>query len=274
MNPVQNVFSRREMKYVLDGAQYEALTDFLRGFAREDEYGRYTVGNTYYDTPDFELVRRSLERPAYKEKLRTRCYTVPDRDMPVFVELKKKYRGVVYKRRAVMTLGEAGAFLEDGQAPTAPDQILREIDWFVKLYRPGPSMYVAYDRLALTGVDDTSLRLTFDSNIRWRTCDPDLSGGTWGKRLFGDARCVFEVKTGGAMPLWLAEKLSELGIYKTSFSKYGRCFLEETAGGAAVHSGNIIDIAGARGFVPQAAAGGKNGRCEENARKYLAADGR
>ncbi len=262
MGTVQNVFSRNEIKFIVDQAQYKALTDFLKAYTHEDTYGRYTVGNTYFDTPDHMLVRRSLEKPVYKEKLRVRCYTVPDKDTDVFVELKKKFKGVVYKRRVVMTMEEAGAYLISGKKPSGSDQILSEIDWFLNLYHPKPYMYLAYDRIAFTGKKDPTLRITFDSNIRWRTCDTDLSCGTWGKKLLDDGLHVLEIKICGCMPLWLADKLSELGVFKTSFSKYGRCFLKEMAESAGIERedgapGKIIDIADARGFVP-------NALCEED----------
>ena len=131
MSAVQNVFKRYEMKFLIDNEQFVSLTEFLKNYTCEDEYGRYTVGNTYYDTPEYDLIRRSLEKPVYKEKLRTRCYTVPDNDTKVFVELKKKYKGVVFKRRTVMTMDEARAYLHHGEKPSEHDQILNEIDWFL-----------------------------------------------------------------------------------------------------------------------------------------------
>jgi hypothetical protein len=149
-----------------------------------------------------------------------------------------------------MTMDEACAFLKDGQRPEESNQILDEIGWFLKLYKPQPSMYVAYDRIAMTGRDDPSLRLTFDSNVRWRTLDTDLSCGTWGKKLIGDDQYILEIKANAAIPVWLADDLSELGIYKTSFSKYGRCFLADLSGDdrSIELPSNIIDIAGVHDF--------------------------
>ena len=274
---IQNVFSRREMKYLIDDAQYSSLNKFLKGYMKEDVYGRYTVGNTYFDTNEYDIIRRSLEKPVYKEKLRTRCYTVPEKDTEIFIELKKKYKGIVFKRRAVMTMDEARTYLQNGQKPASNDQILSEIDWFLNMYHPKPSMYIAYDRVALTGIEDPSLRVTFDSNIRWRICDTDLSYGTWGRKLLEDGQYVMEVKADKAIPFWLADKFSELNIFKTSFSKYGRCFLQQNAENSGKKTmndtENIIDFPGVH----------LNNACTDNdkkiwrntdyVRQYIAVDG-
>ena len=148
-----------------------------------------------------------------------------------------------------MTMDTAREYLQFGKRPEKEDQILSEIDWFLNMYRPIPSMYIAYDRSALSGLEDPSLRITFDSNIRWRTHDTDLSCGTWGTKLLSDGQYLMEIKTSGALPFWLANKLSELNIFKTSFSKYGRCFMEELANDVGNYN-TELDIAGVLGIDP------------------------
>jgi hypothetical protein len=227
----QDVFKRYEIKYILSGEQHGALAEFVKQYMRDDKFAKYTVGNVYYDTPDYFIIRQSLEKPLYKEKLRLRCYGGPSDRTDVFVELKKKYKGIVYKRRVIMSLEDARLYLNERIRPQEEGQIHKEINWFMSIYRPGPRMYVAYDRTALSGIDDPELRVTFDSNIRWRTAALDLAAGSQGERLLDDGRILMELKFRGAMPVWLSEKLSELGIYHTSFSKYGFCYqkmLKET----------------------------------------------
>ncbi len=97
---VQNVFRRYENKYLLNDRQLEALKNSLSKYMAQDAHGSYTICNIYFDTDDFLLARRSLEKPKYKEKLRLRSYGVPKGSDQVFAEIKKKYDGVVYKRRA------------------------------------------------------------------------------------------------------------------------------------------------------------------------------
>lgn len=171
----QTVFQRYEKKYLLDREQYTALRDQLSGRMREDRYGRYTICNIYYDTPDYQLIRASLEKPVYKEKLRLRSYRVPDSQSPVFLELKKKFDGVVYKRRAVLTQGEAQRFLWDGERPDGQEQILNEISWAMQFYRPEPKVFIGYDRAALFSEEEPDLRVTFDTRLRWRNTALDLS---------------------------------------------------------------------------------------------------
>lgn len=219
-----NTFERTEKKYMLTPEQFDTLSLRLSDRMTIDRYGRHTIRNLYYDTDDFQLIRASIEKPAYKEKLRLRGYGEITPDSRVFAELKKKCAGVVYKRREQLLLGEAEAFLSREAPPVHESQILREIGWFLDLYQPSPKVLVAYDRIALYGNENPGLRITFDDSLRWRTTALDLTMGDWGTLLLPVGRRLMEIKLCGSMPLWLARTLSDLAIYPTSFSKYGEVY--------------------------------------------------
>lgn len=233
---IQHSFRRYEKKYFLTPQQYQALLPRLHPYMRADEYGRYTICNIYYDTDNFQLIRASLEKPVYKEKLRLRSYGVPDGEQKVFVELKKKFDHVVYKRRSVMPCDRAAAYLAGRACPDNGGQICREIDWFLNSYRLRPRVFIAYDRTALTGREDGELRITFDTGLRWRDTQLDLRAGDGGAPLLADDRILMEIKIPGSAPVWLSRILSELGIFPTSFSKYGLCYREHLMGRGAAHS--------------------------------------
>ena len=221
----QNVFQRYEKKYLMDEQQYQDLTKFLQGKMISNEYGRHTICNIYFDTPDYRLIRASIEKPVYKEKLRLRSYGVPKKEDTVFVELKKKYKGVVYKRRVPLTLREAEQYLLQEKKLHKPSQILKEIDCFLDFYQPIiPMVYLAYERLAMCSNENPDLRITFDNNIRWRQSILDLARGVWGSPLLEAGQHLMEIKIPGAMPIWLSRGLSDLGIFPTSYSKYGNCY--------------------------------------------------
>ena len=223
---VRYCFQRYEKKYMLDPGQMETLLSGMEGRIRPDAFGRYTVCNIYYDTQDLRLIRTSLKRPVYKEKLRMRSYGVPgDRDQ-VFVELKKKYDGIVYKRRTAMAAADAVSYIHDGAVPEHEDQICREIGWSLHSYRLGPKVFIAYDRTAFTGRTDPELRITFDAGLRWRDTALDLRAGDSGAPLLPPERILMEIKLPGAAPVWLARLLSENGIFPASCSKYGTCYRE------------------------------------------------
>lgn len=221
----QLTFERVEKKYLLTPAQLDALAPMLHRHMQIDQYGRHTICNVYYDTPDYRLIRTSLQKPVYKEKLRLRSYGVPGPGDTVFVELKKKYRGVVYKRRTALELTAAERWLA-GDGPAPEGQIAREIDYFQSLYRTGPAVFLAYDRAAMFGRQDPDLRLTLDENIRWRTDALALSAGDRGSPLSVQGLYLMEVKLPGVMPLWLAYGLAQAGAAPVSFSKYGCCYRE------------------------------------------------
>ncbi|MBQ9057784.1 MAG: polyphosphate polymerase domain-containing protein [Atopobiaceae bacterium] len=215
---IQLVFKRREAKYLLDDRQYARVRQAMEGIMQPDEWGASTVLNIYYDTPQFQLVRRSIERPFYKEKMRIRSYGVPSEDDHIFVELKKKNDGIVYKRRSEMTQAEADALLRGvGQPQT---QIERELDFSVRRYGGLiPAVFIGYDREAFYDAHDRDFRITYDKRIRSRWDKLSLSAGDEGDLLLDDNMTLMEIKTAEAIPLWLTSILSEERIFKASFSK-------------------------------------------------------
>ena len=190
-----------------------------------DEYGKSTVSNIYLDTPDFLLIRNSIDAMAYKEKLRIRSYGVPTDDSRVFFEIKKKYKGIVYKRRLSLTCNQVSDYIENGIRPT-DSQIMREIDWCMKIYEnPKPKVVLSYEREAFYWKNDKDIRLTFDRNVRYRMNDLSLQKGSFGVRIIPENSILMEIKTPGSMPIELAEILSLCKIYPSSFSKYGKAYM-------------------------------------------------
>lgn len=234
------VFQRHEVKYLLDSRQRSALERAMDGRMEADEYGESTICSLYYDTPDNRLIRRSLEKPVYKEKLRLRSYGAAKPMTKVFVELKMKYDGVVYKRRISMTEREAELYLARRIPLPAQSQIGREIDWRLDYYGAlSPAMYLCYDRIAYFCPADGGLRITLDRNIRFRTDALTLTAPPSGEPLLRPDQSLLEIKSAAAMPLWLVEALDAAGIRQTSFSKYGTAYtITQTRGN--IHKGGII----------------------------------
>lgn len=220
----QCVFKRYEIKFILTAAQADSLKEVMRGYMQGDRFGLSSVCSLYYDTPDFLLARRSIEKPFYKEKVRLRSYGVISSDGRAFAEIKKKCNGVVYKRREVMTERSATSCFNGAEA--FPDtQIGRELAFCLERYRGlRPAAFISYKREAFCGRQEKTLRLTFDRDILWRDYDLNLKSGLYGERILEADKVLLEVKTTGAMPLWLVKFLSENKIYKTTFSKYGLAY--------------------------------------------------
>lgn len=243
---IQTTFERREVKYLLTSRQYEDLVCEMKQHMVSDAWGDSCVRNVYYDTPSHLLARRSAEHPQYKEKLRIRSYSRASDTDDVFVEIKKKFDGIVYKRRVVLPYYTARLLCDGFDCDDT--QIGREIHTFTQRYaRLYPAMFVAYDRCAYYGSDDDTFRMTFDRNIRCRWDDVTLCGDDSGVSLISPDSVLLEVKCAGAMPRWLSAFLCEHGIYKTSFSKYCKavavqsvvdpCVFEEPE---CVHSSSVL----------------------------------
>lgn len=223
---IQTNFKRYEKKFFLSSEQYKLFIKKIKPFVTDDEYGEYTICNIYYDTDDYRLIRASIEKPVYKEKLRIRSYGVPEKDGKIFVELKKKYDGVVYKRRVTTSPSLVEPLLRGIRKAGENEQIVKEISYFQRFYNAKPKVFIAYDRKAFKGIENEELRITFDTNMRFRLKDLDLTHGDSGEPILADNRILMEVKIPGTCPLWLTHILSELKINSTSFSKYGTCYRE------------------------------------------------
>ena len=212
---------------MLTKEQKEQFLERVKDYLEVDQYGESTICNVYYDTPSYDLIRNSIEKPVYKEKLRLRSYGIPKEEDKTFVEIKKKYDGIVYKRRVELPLKESKDYLDHGVSPSKINQIKKEIDYFLNFYQPEKKMYIAYDRTAMIGKQDTNIRVTFDRNIRYRTYDLDLAKGDYGTLILSPDTVIMEIKVAGAYPLWMVSILTDLHIYPTSFSKYGNCYKYE-----------------------------------------------
>lgn len=236
MTDTKLTFKRYEKKYLLTPDEYAHIRAQLDPYIEPDEFFSSTVCSVYYDTDNYEFIRRSIDAPVYKEKLRLRSYNVPDADGEVFVELKKKFKGVVYKRRVMMTADTARRYLARELTPEFDDQILREITWFLHANPVQPRVFIASDREAYRAVDDAELRITFDSSIRWRSTELDLTLGSHGEELLPDGYVLMEIKLPDAAPLWLAHMLSEDALFPRGFSKYGECYKNKLCNGV------ILDV--------------------------------
>ena len=223
--PFQTVFTRYELKYLLTPEQKEKVLAAMQPYMKLDKYGRTTIRNLYYDTDTYLLIRRSIEKPAYKEKLRIRSYSQVDDSSTVFVELKKKYKHVVYKRRILLPSREAMAWLSGKKHCSQHTQIANEIDYVMELYGTlHPTVFLSYEREAYYANDGSDFRVTFDDNILCRQDDLSLDSEVYGAEILPEGKVLMEIKCSGGIPLWMTQVLSHEKIYKTSFSKYGTAY--------------------------------------------------
>ena len=217
-------FKRYEKKYLLDTEQYEGLMNSIHSYIEPDAFASYTICNVYYDTDNYEIIRKSLDKPVYKEKLRVRSYGTPSAQDDIFFELKKKYKKEVFKRRVTLQSKALESYFSHGIMPDVSNQVMKEIGYFMQIYKPEPKIYIAYERKAFSGKADPNLRITFDQNIRFRCDNLNLRAGDYGTRILDDSQVLLEIKVCGAMPIWLSHALDEQAAYPTSFSKYGYCY--------------------------------------------------
>lgn len=221
----QTVFKRYELKYMMTIEQKEKVVTAMEPYMKLDQYGRMTIRNIYYDTETYQLIRRSIEKPIYKEKLRIRSYGQASSDSTVFVELKKKYDSIVYKRRISLPEREAMSWIAGERHCRNHSQISQEVDYFLDYYRTlRPVVFLSYEREAYYSKDASDFRVTFDDTILCRREDLSLQSEVYGESLLPKGMVLMEVKCSGGIPLWMTNVLSRECIYKTSFSKYGTAY--------------------------------------------------
>ena len=221
----QQRFKRYEIKYLLTMKEKEFIVEMMKPYMKIDKYGHSTIRNVYLDTDTFRLIRRSLEKPVYKEKLRIRSYKAAKEDDNVFVELKKKYQSVVYKRRLVVTEAQARECFQKGLKLPVNSQIAEEIEYFRDYYKPlYPKVFISYEREAYETVDGSDFRVTFDENILYREEDFSFASEIYGTPILGEGETLMEIKAPNAIPLWMSRLLTNMQIFKTSFSKYGLAY--------------------------------------------------
>ena len=221
----QMTFKRYELKYLLNKKEKEEILLAMKPHMKLDDYGRTVIRNIYFDTENFRLIRRSLEKPVYKEKLRIRSYKPVQITDPVFVEIKKRYKSVAYKRRLLLPEKTVMESFRTGEPLPVCSQIGDEIQYFREYYKNlQPSVFLSYEREAFYSLDGSDFRVTFDENILYRRNDISLGSEIYGHPLLGKQQTLMEIKTSGGIPLWMSETLTKHHLYKTSFSKYGSAY--------------------------------------------------
>jgi SPX domain protein involved in polyphosphate accumulation len=232
---MQDIFRRREKKYLITSGQAAALQRLIAGYTAIDQQGEYLIQDLYYDTANWDIISKSIERPSYKEKLRLRLYGQYSSEPQGFLEIKRKYEGVVYKRRIAFPLSELKDRSVREVVSEADSQISREISYFLKANPVSEKIHIAYKRTAYTGVEDKGLRITFDRDIVFNLCslndnifseyNSDNGRQIESRQIIEQNQMLMEIKTTGAIPLWLTRALSENNIFPVSFSKFGVCYI-------------------------------------------------
>ena len=221
-----SVMKRYELKYFLNKEQLTYFMDEVKKHMKIDKYGQTTISSIYFDTPDFRLITKSIEKPKYKEKIRLRSYSLAKSNTPTFLEIKRKCEGIVYKRRISLLEKDAYNFIKNKEGNNK-EQITREIEAFLDNFDLlEPKYIIIYDRVALYQ-ENSDLRITIDKNPRYRINDLNLHTSLDGIPLLDKDNAILEVKVQHSVPMWLVEILSKGKIYQTSFSKVGTAHKKE-----------------------------------------------
>ena len=236
---IKPIFNRYERKYIITAKQKDDMVEFMKDHLVFDDYSTdntpYHIYNIYFDTHDFSIIRNSIAKPTYKEKLRLRSYTFPiQHEDIVFLEIKKKFEGRINKRRLFMTYEQVLDYLNHQKKPVFANyidqQVFLEIDYFLSLHKAKPGAFISYKRIAMISEQD-DLRVTFDYDMKFRNDNVNFESDDGHQIIQSNDYFLMEVKSSINFPFWLARKLSEFQLYSQSFSKYGKAYQQYLQGG-------------------------------------------
>lgn len=216
------IFKRIEKKYIIDKEKYNKIIKRITPYVEKDKFFKSEIINIYFDSDNFDLIRTSLEKPLYKEKVRLRSYGVPNNDDIVFLEIKKKYDGIVGKRRIALPLRNFYEYYKNRKINN--EQIMKEIDYAFNIYDLKPKVFLSYRRYSYKGKNDNDFRITFDYDLKERKEELNLEKGNYGNDFFDKDKYIMEIKSPGSMPMWFVKILSEEKVYPSSYSKYGEVY--------------------------------------------------
>lgn len=219
-------FRRVEKKYIITKEQYMFLKKAIDDKLIEDIHGKSMICNIYFDSEKFDLIRHSITKPVFKDKIRLRSYNIPSLDSMTYLEIKRKYDGVVSKRRIEMTLKDFYKYLNNDKNENTDNQVKNELNYYFKHYNLKPTVFLSYNRRAYYDKENNDFRITFDSNILARDYDLKLEKGNFGTYILEKNKYIMEIKTLGAMPIWFVRLLDELKICPCGFSKYGEGYTQ------------------------------------------------
>ena len=219
-------FRRVEKKYILTREQYLYLKEIIKEKMVEDEHGKSTICNLYFDTEQYDLIRHSITKPIFKDKIRLRSYNIPTIDSTVFLEIKRKYDGIVSKRRIEMSLKDFYEYVNKRNIDLQENQIKKELDYYFNYYNLEPTMFLSYYRRAYYDKHNRDFRITFDSHILAREYDLELEKGNYGIHILEKNKYIMEIKTLGAIPMWFVKILNNVKICPCGFSKYGEAYTQ------------------------------------------------
>ena len=244
---VKTTFKRYEAKYKIKQIKQKAFLAAISEYIEPAKFRKYMVQNLYYDTEDWEVIRQSIEKPLYKEKMRLRYYgnkpynKRTGEDTSLFLEMKKKYMGEVYKRRIEIPVEKLyGKDIRDVVADE-PSQISQELAFYLQTNPVSEKLYISYQREAYTGVKEKDLRITFDTEVQYRLEELSFQSTLKGRSPLSPETVILEIKTQEGIPLWLTNALSEYKIFPVTFSKCGICYLVEQVQGSLISYTNYAE---------------------------------
>lgn len=227
---------RLEYKFLIPESKIDQVRDALLPFVNIDEYaaGRekkeYTVRSIYFDSGKLDDYRDKLAGIKIRKKLRIRGYNELNGNSMVFLEVKRKYENNISKNRAPLLYNDLPELLLTADFERFLLKKKKYLDvqndankFFYSLISKNyiPVVLVVYEREAFFYKYDSTLRITFDKNLRSKPL-PSLT------ELYDDDNLkpsmrdnfILEIKFFNGYPTWLQSIVSKFNLQRRAISKY------------------------------------------------------
>ncbi len=224
--PHQNIYNWRfELKYHIPFQQYLAIRNALVPYMKQDEYtqpsGRYIVRSLYYDSDDYQAYYEKIGGDYGRIKLRIRSYSDKASEAGLLkVELKTKFGTSMEKYSTFVTREDYEYFLAKNHWPKTSDQVLMEFERLYHLRALKPKVLLDYRREGYNCRDGSSLRLTFDHQVKSASSSSLFPDPVFFRNHYGHSTIILEIKCQGKQPAWLAAIVRQQGLRFIANSKY------------------------------------------------------
>jgi VTC domain len=225
-------FNRYELKYVVKVDKLANIRRSLEGRLEPDRFatnGKYVLTSLYYDSPDLVCFWAKVDGESRRRKVRIRVYESREPlnlESPVYVEIKQRVNRTTQKRRLKATYGEAlqlcsGVRLD--RDDVRDQRVADEVFDLAHRFDLRPTAITSYQREAWEGGwMDRGVRVTFDTDLRSRTSQLDLSSRTAGTTLMPPGLAIVEIKVNERVPGWLVRTVAMHDMRVETISKYCR----------------------------------------------------
>lgn len=249
LNTFDIQLDRHEGKYIVPVSMARDVAEFIKPFCDPDPHGEgnppeYVITTLQLDTPNYSLHHAKGLEAVNRFKLRARTYGEVVGGAPVFLEVKKKIRGVIVKSRCRIAFDSWSRDMVRNLKYDHTFKSHREEEAYLEFVRltreiaAEPTVWIRYTRESYFGVNDEYARVSFDRKLLYQ---PAVDWDSWGaaapwkpldsslaqRKGYHFSGIILELKTLSNVPHWMIDLVKYFGLERTGNCKYSNAVWQE-----------------------------------------------